>query len=133
MLFPEKDCDRFQFWQQPIIFLKINLLKDIACPYKGFQGLNRFFPLLPYIVTRIFQNYYQNITRMFDLIFQMTERKSRKGKWLLLLHNLKSEIWFSTGSNPACSMLEICNGENLWQEIRLIIFLWSTIPQKTIH
>ena len=29
------------------------------------------------------------------------------------LHSTKSELWFSTTSNPAGNMSEICNGENL--------------------
>ena len=29
------------------------------------------------------------------------------------LHSTKSELRFCTGSNPACSVSEICDGENL--------------------
>ena len=47
----------------------------------------------------------------------------------------KPELRFCTGSNPACRVLEICNGKDLWQwswqEIRLNAFCWSTT--KTIH
>ena len=50
------------------------------------------------------------------------------------LHSIKPELRFCTGSNPACSMMEIHNDEDLWQwsqlEIRLNAFHWSTIPQK---
>ena len=50
------------------------------------------------------------------------------------LHSTKPEIRFCTGSNPARSMLEIHDGEDLWQwsqlEIRVNAFCWSTIPQK---
>ena len=47
------------------------------------------------------------------------------------LYSKKYEPSFCTGSNPTCSVSEICNSENLWQwfqlEIRLTIFLQSTI------
>ena len=50
------------------------------------------------------------------------------------LHSTKPEIRFCTGSNPAHGVLEIRDGEDLWQwsqlEIRLKDFRWSTIPQK---
>ena len=50
------------------------------------------------------------------------------------LHSNKSEFRFCAGSNPACDVLEIRDGEDLWQwsqlEIRLIAFCRSTIPQK---
>ena len=50
------------------------------------------------------------------------------------LHSTKPELRFCTVSNPAHSMLEIGNGEDLWQwsrlEIRLSTFHQSTIPQK---
>ena len=52
------------------------------------------------------------------------------------LHSAKPELRLCTGSNPACGMLEIRDGEDLWQwsqlEIRLNIFHWSTIPQKKL-
>ena len=31
------------------------------------------------------------------------------------LHLTKSELRFCVGSNPACGVLEICNGKNIWQ------------------
>ena len=34
--------------------------------------------------------------------------------WLLLLHNF-IQLRFNSGSNPACDVLEICDGEDLWQ------------------
>ena len=50
------------------------------------------------------------------------------------LHSTKPELRFCAGSNLARGVLEICDGQNLWQwsrlEIRLIAFCWSTIPQK---
>ena len=50
------------------------------------------------------------------------------------LHSTKPELSFCTGSNPACGMSEIGDGEDLWQcswlEIKLNAFCWSTIPQK---
>ena len=50
------------------------------------------------------------------------------------LHSTKPELRFCAGSNPACGMSEIHDGENLWQwsrlEIRLTAFRRSTIPQK---
>ena len=50
------------------------------------------------------------------------------------LHSTKPELRFWTGSNPACSVLEIRNGDDLWQwsrlEIRLNVFHRSNIPQK---
>ena len=50
------------------------------------------------------------------------------------LHSTKSELRFCAGSNPASGVLEIRDGEDLWQwsrlEIRLIAFRRSTIPQK---
>ena len=52
------------------------------------------------------------------------------------LHSAKPELRFCTGSNPACGLLEIRNGDDLWQwsrlEIRLNAFCQSTIPQKQI-
>ena len=50
------------------------------------------------------------------------------------LHSTKPKTRFCTGSNPACSVSEICNGKDLWQWCRLKIrrntFRQSTIPQK---
>ena len=50
------------------------------------------------------------------------------------LHSTNSELSFCTGSNPADSMSEIQDGEDLWQwswlEIRLNPLHWSNIPQK---
>ena len=50
------------------------------------------------------------------------------------LHSTKPELRFCAGSNPACRVSEIRDGEDLWQwsrlEIRLNAFLRSTIPQK---
>ena len=50
------------------------------------------------------------------------------------LHLTKPELRFCAGSNPARSVSEICDGEDLWQwsrlEIRLSAFRRSTIPQK---
>ena len=50
------------------------------------------------------------------------------------LHSTKPELRFCASSNPARSVSEIRNGENLWQwsrlEIRLNPFRRSTIPQK---
>ena len=57
--------------------------------------------------------------------------------WLALLHSFIQQslnLGFCTGSNPACGMSEIQDGEDLWQwsqlEIRLNAFCQSTIPQK---
>ena len=50
------------------------------------------------------------------------------------LHSTKPELRFCAGSNPACDVLKICDGEDLWQwsqlEIRLNAFHRLTIPQK---
>ena len=50
------------------------------------------------------------------------------------LHSTKPELRFCASSNPARSVSEIRNGENLWRwsrlEIRLNPFRRSTIPQK---
>ena len=50
------------------------------------------------------------------------------------LHWTKPELRFCAGSSPAGGMLEIHDGEDLWQwsqlEIRLNKFRRSTIPQK---
>ena len=50
------------------------------------------------------------------------------------LHSTKPELRFCVGSNPACGVSEIRDGEDLWQwsrlEVRLNVFCWSTIPQK---
>ena len=50
------------------------------------------------------------------------------------LHSTKPELRFCAGSDPACSMSEIRDGEDLRQwsrpEIRLNAFRWSIIPQK---
>ena len=50
------------------------------------------------------------------------------------LHSTKPKLRFCTGSNLACSMSEILDGDDLcqwsWLEIRLNAFRWSTIPQK---
>ena len=49
------------------------------------------------------------------------------------LHSTKPELRFFAGSNPASSVSEICDGEDLWQwswlEIRLNAFC-QTIPEK---
>ena len=46
----------------------------------------------------------------------------------------KLELRLCAGSNPARGVLEICDGENLWQwsrlELKLKSFRRSTIPQK---
>ena len=48
--------------------------------------------------------------------------------------SIQPELKFCTGSNPACGVSEICEGENLQQwprpEIRLKAFGRLTIPQK---
>ena len=50
------------------------------------------------------------------------------------LHSIKSELMFSAGPIPARSVLEISDGEDLWQwsclEIRLNAFRSFTIPLK---
>ena len=50
------------------------------------------------------------------------------------LHSTKPAFRFCAGSNPACGMSEIQDGDDLWQcswlEIRLNAFCWWTIPQK---
>ena len=50
------------------------------------------------------------------------------------LHSTKSEFRFWADSNLAHGMLEIRDGEKLWQwsrlEIKVNTFHWSTIPQK---
>ena len=52
------------------------------------------------------------------------------------LHSTTPELRFCAGSNPARSVSEIRDGEDLWQfsllEIRLITFRRSTIPQKQL-
>ena len=49
-------------------------------------------------------------------------------------YSTKAEFRFCAGSNPGRSMLEIRDGEDLWQwswlEINLNAFRRSTIPQK---
>ena len=49
------------------------------------------------------------------------------------LHSTNPELRFHAGSSPARGVLEIHNGDDLWQwfrlEIRLNAFLGSTIPQ----
>ena len=49
------------------------------------------------------------------------------------LHSPQSELRFCAGSNPACSPLKVCHGENLRQLCRLEIMLnaccWSIIPE----
>ena len=49
-------------------------------------------------------------------------------------YSTKPEFSFCAGSNPACGVSEIGDGEDLWQwswlEIRLNAFRCSTIPQK---
>lgn len=46
-------------------------------------------------------------------------------------HLTKSKLRFCTGSNPTCSILKVCDGENLWKwswlGMRLNTCLWSTI------
>ena len=53
------------------------------------------------------------------------------------LHLTKPEVRFCTGSNPAHRMLEICDGEDLWQWSRLEIRLKCLSPvnhtTKTTH
>ena len=52
-------------------------------------------------------------------------------------HSTKPELRFCVGCNPACSMSEIRDCEDLWQwsrlEIRLNAFCRSTIPQKQFN
>ena len=54
-------------------------------------------------------------------------------QWLSLLHNF-IQLSLNSGSNRACGVSEIRDGEDLWQwswlEIRLNAFRRSTIPQK---
>ena len=49
-------------------------------------------------------------------------------------HSTEPKLRFCAGSNPACGVSEIRDGEDLWQwsrlEIRLNTFRRSTIPQK---
>ena len=53
------------------------------------------------------------------------------------LYSTKPELRFCAGSNPACSMSEICSGGDLWQwswlELRRNTFSWSTIYQILNH
>ena len=37
------------------------------------------------------------------------------------LHSTKSELRFFTGSNPACGMSEIGNGENQWFQLKIML------------
>ena len=50
------------------------------------------------------------------------------------IHSTKPELMFCAGSNPACGVSAIRNGEDLWKwfqlEIKLNTFCWSTIRQK---
>ena len=42
--YPHKEISNgFLSWQQPAIFLRVDLSIDIACPYKRIKALNRFF------------------------------------------------------------------------------------------
>ena len=53
------------------------------------------------------------------------------------LHSTKSELRFCAGSNPACGVSEICDGENFWQwsrlEIRCKRLSSVNHSAKTIH
>ena len=68
---------------------------------------------------------------------QTTVSEGKRGcsvEGLSFLHNLHStklELKFSAGSNPARSMLKICDGENLWQWTRFETERFSSnIPPK---
>ena len=47
------------------------------------------------------------------------------------LHLTKPELWYCAGPNYACDMLEICDGENLWQwswlEIRHLLSVMDLV------
>lgn len=49
---------------------------------------------------------------------------------------ISMKLWHRSVWHHACSMLEICYGENIWQcswfEISLNAFLWSTILQRQV-
>ena len=50
------------------------------------------------------------------------------------LYSTKPELRFCTGSNPACGVSEIHDGEDLWQWSRLAKYLLSVNhTTKTIH
>ena len=56
---------------------------------------------------------------------------------ILYIYSTKPELRFCAGSNPVHGVLEIHDGEDLWQwsrlEIRLNVFRWWTIPQKQFN
>ena len=87
-------------------------------------------------------SFIDNFSKCFIVVYVLMILKT---KWLFFiklvvvitiaqLHSTKLQVRFSTGSNPARSIPEIRDGEDLWQlprlEIRLKSFRRSTIPQK---
>ena len=58
------------------------------------------------------QERYQNFT---ELDFEMFQKWHRGVVAITTaqLHSMKYELRFCTGSNPACGVSEICDGENL--------------------
>ena len=71
------------------------------------------------------ENFYQKTSQLRRDVVVITTAQ---------LHSTKSELRFCPGSKFVCGVLEICDGEDLWQwsrlEIRLNAFCRSTIPQK---
>lgn len=49
------------------------------------------------------------------------------------LHSIKCGLRFYACSSPACNMLEICNGEILWQWSRLLSILLLVIHSAIYH
>ena len=73
----------------------------------------------------------------FACVINAWNKQTRRGVVVITTAQLcstKPELRFCAGSNPACGVSEICDGEDLWQwsqlKIRLNAFRWSTIPQN---
>ena len=77
-----------------------------------------------------YQKFFHPLYISIDL--KLVEMKKNRGQSFYYI--IKPELRFCAGSNPARAVLEICDGEDLWQwsrlETRLNAFRQSTIPQK---
>ena len=78
--------------------------------------------------------FYQKIFHPLYISIDLKLVEMKKNRGQSFYYIIKPELRFCAGSNPARAVLEICDGEDLWQwsrlETRLNAFRQSTIPQK---
>ena len=115
----------------------------------GIKGLSQYYPLL-----QCFPVFYSSLSYrnqsvdlhcnfidlfVYDRLLQDTGKHCNIWRCVVVVYHycatLFNKTWtqFCAGSSSARSMLEICEGENLWQwlhlETRLNAFHWLTITQ----